>query len=468
MGGIRVALAVGLILLPWPAFAGEGGAGFDGAGKSLLWAVPFVGLLLSIAIMPLALPHIWHRYFGRITGFWALAFLVPCALNQGIASTAAILAHTLIEEYIPFLMLLAALFTVAGGISLRGGLGGTPASNTGMLALGALAAGFMGTTGASMLLLRPMIRANRERPYKVHVFVFFIFLVSNIGGALTPLGDPPLFLGFLQGINFTWFMFHMAGPMALCGALVLAVFYAIDSFHFRRNHETGPHLREGFAVKGWINVALLGAVLGAVVLRGVWKSGQDIVLLGTHLPLEGAVLLGLLAAITALSVRFTPMDIRVANEFGWAPMIEVAKLFAGIFVTIVPCIAILAAGPNGALAGLVETLNPGGVPQPWIYFWVTGVLSSFLDNAPSWLVLYFAAGGDPATMMGPLALTLTAISAGAVFMGANSYIGNAPNFMVKAICEEAGVRMPSFFAYCAWALLVLVPSFIVVTLVFFL
>jgi Na+/H+ antiporter NhaD/arsenite permease-like protein len=460
-------LALGVCL---PALAAEGAPHINGAGLSLLWALPFVGILLSIAIMPLAIPDLWHHHYGKISAAWALAFLVPALVLLGPATALYELLHVVLADYLPFIILLLALFTVAGGVSVRGTMVGTPALNTVMLLLGTLLAGFMGTTGAAMLMVRPLLSANHHRAYKVHVFVFFIFLVANIGGGLTPLGDPPLFLGFLKGVEFFWFTEHMFLPMLFAIAMVTSAFYLLDSYFYRQESvavQTERPKRETLTIEGFPNLVLLAGIIGAVLMSGVWRPGVAVTVY--HVPLEGQGLMrdALLLLITFLSLKVTRAATRAHNAFSWGPIIEVAKLFAGIFITIIPAIAILRAGMSGALAGLVALANPNGVPSDPIYFWLTGILSSFLDNAPTFLIFYNLAGGDAQQLMGPMASTLMAISAGAVFMGANTYIGNAPNFMVKAVVEHRGVKMPSFFGYMGWSCAVLIPTFLAMTWVFF-
>ncbi|WP_225785112.1 sodium:proton antiporter [Xenophilus sp. Marseille-Q4582] len=469
MHPIRARAALAALLLALPAMAQA--ADFDGASLSPLWAVPFAGILLSIALMPMLAPAFWHHHFGKVAAGWALAFLLPFAATFGVPMAGAQLVHALVAEYIPFIILLTALFTVAGGIYIRGNLHGSPALNTGLLATGAVLASFMGTTGASMLLIRPLIRANDNRRHKAHVVVFFIFIVSNIGGSLTPLGDPPLFLGFLKGVSFGWTVQHLWMETGFMLAALLAVFYVLDRFIFKEEGvlpvDPTPDTR-GIAFEGAHNFWLLGAIVALVLMSGLWKSGVSFDVYGTPVGLPGLVRDAGLVGVTLLSLRITSREVHAANQFSWAPMAEVAKLFAGIFLTIVPVIAMLRAGASGPFGAVVSLVTgPDGAPLPAMYFWATGLLSSFLDNAPTYLVFFNTAGGDPQVLMTALAPTLAAISAGAVFMGANSYIGNAPNLMVKAIAEDRGVRMPSFFGYMAWSCAVLVPLFVVLTFVFF-
>ena len=461
-----LACVLGLVA-PLAAHAAE----LDGRALSAWWGLPFAGVLLSIALFPLFAVRIWHHHYGKITAAWALAFFVPFVLVFGPGLAGASLVHALLAEYIPFIVLLTALFAVAGGIYIRGNLHGSPALNTAILAIGAVLASFMGTTGASMLLIRPLIRANDNRRHKAHVVVFFIFIVSNIGGSLTPLGDPPLFLGFLKGVEFFWTLRNILPETAFMLACLLVLFYGLDSWYYRREgvlpvDPTPDTPRLGF--DGGINFVLLLAVVVLVLMSGLWQSPVVFDVAGTPVPLPSLVRDIGLVGVTLLSLKLTAAKVHADNQFSWGPMAEVAKLFAGIFLTIIPVIAMLRAGVDGPFGAVVRAVTgPDGQPLPAMYFWATGLLSSFLDNAPTYLVFFNTAGGDPQQLMTVLAPTLAAVSAGAVFMGANSYIGNAPNLMVKAIAEERGVAMPSFFGYMAWSCAVLVPLFVVLTFIFF-
>ena len=454
--------------LPGMAMAAD----IDGSTLSVLWGVPFAGILLSIALMPLMAPIFWHHHFGKVAAAWGLVFLVPFAITFGAGVAGASLVHALVAEYIPFVILLTALFTVAGGIFIRGNLHGSPGLNTAILAIGAVLASLMGTTGASMLLIRPLIRANDNRRHTAHVVVFFIFIVSNAGGSLTPLGDPPLFLGFLKGVDFFWTVGHIFPETLFLVGTLLAIFFALDSWYYHRREEvlkadpTPDTPAIGF--DGKVNFVLLGAVVALVLVSGFWKSPVVFNLAGTEVGLPGIVRDVGLVIVTFLSLWLTPGKVHEDNQFGWGPMQEVAKLFAGIFLTIIPVIAMLKAGANGPFGAIIAAVTrPDGSPDPAMYFWATGILSSFLDNAPTYLVFFNTAGGDAATLMTTLAPTLAAISAGAVFMGANTYIGNAPNMMVKAIAEDRGVKMPSFFGYMLWSGGILVPLFVVMTFLWF-
>jgi Na+/H+ antiporter NhaD/arsenite permease-like protein len=446
-----------------------------------VWTViPFAGILLSIALCPLLVPHFWHNHFGKVSALWAVIFAVPFVYVYHGTAVHEIL-HIYLIDYIPFIILLWGLFTVAGGIVVGGSIKGTPIVNTIMLLIGTILASWVGTTGAAMVMIRPVLRANKNRIKKVHVICFFIFLVANVGGSLTPLGDPPLFLGFLHNVPFFWVTTGILPHMLLTAVILLALFFVVDTFYYRKEKDElkkiGPLEKEPIRIQGIFNFIFLGGIIGCVLMSGYWKAGHYN-LLGVHMEIQGTLRdLGILV-MGVLSLVLTPKPLREENEFSWFPIIEVAKLFAGIFMTIIPCLAILKAGSHGAMAGLIAV-----VKEPFHYFWVAGGLSSFLDNAPTYLTFFNLAlgklglseAGVPAALAAGTATAhpafisyLTAISAGSVFMGANTYIGNAPNFMVKSIAEEAGVNMPSFFGYMfKFSIPILIPIFIIVTFVFF-
>ena len=447
-------------------------ADFDGAQLTAVWGIPFAGILLCIALMPLLTPHFWHHHYGKVVAAWSLAFFIPFAVIFGANLAGENLVHALFAEYIPFIVLLTALYAVSGGIFIRGNLHGSPGLNTTILAIGAFLASFMGTTGASMLMIRPLIRANDNRKHVAHVVVFFIFIVSNAGGSLTPLGDPPLFLGFLKGVDFFWTLKHLFPQSLFLMGSLLAIFFVLDSWYYHKLEaiqtvDPTPDSRQiGF--DGKVNFVLLAGVVALVLMSGLWKSDVSFNVAGTDVGLPGLVRDAGLLLIILISLKLTPTQVHADNQFGWGPMQEVAKLFAGIFLTIIPVIAMLKAGVNGPFGAVVSAVtNPDGSPNVMMYFWISGLLSSFLDNAPTYLVFFNTAGGDAQVLMTTLAPTLAAISAGAVFMGANSYIGNAPNLMVKAIAEDRGIKMPSFFGYMAWSCCVLIPLFIVMTFIWF-
>ena len=460
-----------LLALPLTANA----SGFNAAELSLVWGLPFALILLSIATGPLLFAHTWHHHFGKITAGWTLLFLIPFTLVFGFSESIHLIAHAMVGEYIPFILLLLALYTISGGILVWGNLHGSPKLNTALLAIGTLLAPIMGTTGAAMLMIRPLLKANDNRKHNVHVVIFFIFLVANIGGGLTPLGDPPLFLGFLKGVDFMWTVQHMLAPVLISTVVLLTIFYIIDSRYFAKEGELlprdpSPDSEEGIKLFGKWNFVLLLCVIGAVLLSGMWKPqhpGFDI--LGTNYPLPNLVRDAILLVLTVVSLVITPKPVRAGNEFNFDPIAEVAKLFAGIFITISPVLAMLQAGEKGAFAGIISLVHDSaGQPINTMYFWMSGMLSAFLDNAPTYLVFFNMAGGDPHELMrGDLFHTLLAVSMGSVFMGALSYIGNAPNFMVKAIAEQRKVPMPSFFGYMAWSFGILIPLFLLHTLIFF-
>ena len=436
---------------------------------ALAWwsALPFVGLLLSIAVVPLVTPHYWES--NRNKAIVAALFSLPAAAclvgTLGAAGTHEL--HHKLLEYLSFITLLGALFVISGGVYVRGSLSGTPLMNTGLLALGALLASWIGTTGASVLLIRPLLRANEERTRKVHVVVFFIFIVSNCGGLLTPLGDPPLFLGFLKGVPFGW-TFGLWKEWLLVNGALLVIFQIWDQVVLDREEREEPGSlleevmeHEPLRIDGAQNFAFL---LGVVAV--IYASGSGIGTRGEPWPF--GVQESLMVALASAAYVTTPRALRTANGFSFGPILEVAVLFAGIFVTMAPALLLL----NANAAAL-------GIAKPWHFFWAAGTLSSFLDNAPTYLTFAATASGLEAIPLegrylaeylgrGPhAAAILAAISTGSVFMGANSYIGNGPNFMVKAIAEESGVRMPSFFGYMAYSVGILIPLFGIVTLVFF-
>ncbi len=401
--------------------------------------LPFAAMLLAIAVCPLWVPHWWESNRNKLIASAVLG--LPVLVFYG-ARHPATLVHTA-ADYVSFIVLLAGLFVISGGILLRGDLVATPATNTGFLALGGVLASFVGTTGASVLLVRPLLQTNSERTRVKHTVVFFIFIVSNVGGMLTPLGDPPLFLGYLAGVPFTW-TFRLWPQWGLMLVVLLAAFFLYDSVQFSREplaaiRSDRSHV-EPLRVLGGLNAAwLVGVVLAVAFLHAPWREL-------------------VIVALAAVSLKLTPQRIRRDNGFSAGPMIEVAVLFAGIFLTMIPALDLL------RLRG-----DELGVRAPWQFFWASGALSSFLDNAPTYLAFLALGQGLrlPGEIVGVPAAILAAISVGAVAMGANTYIGNAPNFMVKAIAEEAGVKMPSFFGYMLYSGTILIPLFVVVTLVFF-
>lgn len=443
----------------------------SGTNLSLLWCLPFAGILLSVAMCPLLMPRFWHQHYGKIIFVWGLLFFVPFIVNFGSEASLHLLSHAVFTEFIPFILLLLSLFIVSGGILVQGHLHGGPKLNVILLLIGTILASIMGTTGASMLLIRPLIRANRPRKHKVHIIVFFIFLVANIGGGLTPLGDPPLFLGFLHGVHFFWVTKHMFLPIFICSALLLIIFYIIDNHYFKQEiFEQVSVKKENNTIRlhGKRNLLLLASIIVTVLLSGIWKSTMTITFFKTTLSLSDMVRDILLILISIVSMVITPKQIRSSNQFHWEPIIEVAKLFLGIFITIFPVLTILRAGSKGALSFVTSLVhNHQHEPVNSVYFWLTGLLSAFLDNAPTYLVFFNLADGNAEVLMGPLSGTLLAISMGSVFMGALTYIGNAPNFMIKSIAAQQHIMLPSFFGYIKWSATILLPIFLIITFLFF-
>jgi Na+/H+ antiporter NhaD/arsenite permease-like protein len=450
-------------------------AGSEGAGEPLgavlpiWWALPFVGVLLSIALFPLFAPRFWHNHYPKVAAFWGIVVAAPLVIFHGDAAVHKLL-EVGISEYLPFIILLWALFTIAGGIHLKGTLSGTPATNTALLAIGTAIASWVGTTGAAMILIRTLLRANAWRRRKAHVVCFFIFLVCNVGGALTPLGDPPLFLGFLNGVPFFWTM-TLLPEMLFVSMPLLGLFFILDRRYYAREEPRKTREKLSLRVEGVHNLLFLAGVVGAVLMSGIWKPGS-VTVLGVEEQIQNLSRDALLILMGAASLLTTQMRIRTENEFTWGPIKEVAILFAGIFATIVPPLAILKAGEHGQLGALIRPLQ-----TPSHYYWITGSLSSFLDNAPSYLTFLNSALGkffsDLPAREGVHRLIieqsnyLRGISLGAVFFGATTYIGNAPNFMVKSIAEEAGVKMPTFFGFMLkYSLPLLLPLFALVTIIF--
>ena len=454
--------------------AGETGT----AVPSLLYCIPFAGILLCIALFPLVMPTWWEDHQAPVVLAWSLAFIVPFVMGFGAHHTAEVVLECIINDYLTFIVLLFGLFCVAGNITLEGDLAGSPRINVGLLLFGTLLSSWVGTTGASMLMVRPIIKMNSWRKRKRHIMIFFIFLISNIGGCLTPIGDPPLLMGFMRGVPFFWSLRRLP-ILAFNAAVLLFVFYHLDMRAYRKDIADGrkPDISKPgteIRIAGLHNLIFLAAIVVAVLLSGTLPSlplfrnadgtVRGIPILGeVTLTWPAVIEIAIILASAWLSFRTTSAKVRTENHFTWGAIKEVAILFIGIFITMQPALMILKA--NGASLGL---------DSPYQMFWATGALSSFLDNTPTYLVFLTTAGSlgfteGIATALGTVpAKMLVAISCGAVFMGANTYIGNAPNFMVKSISDENGVRMPSFFGYILWSLGFLIPVFILDTLIFFL
>ncbi|MBA3813747.1 MAG: sodium:proton antiporter [Alphaproteobacteria bacterium] len=437
--------------------------GLASQSLSFWWILPFGGMLGSLALMPLLAIHFWEAHYGKIAFGWSFITIAALLGIFGIPLVQTEILGTLFHHYLPFIIMIGALYTISGGIQIDVEASATPAVNTALLVIGTLLAGWIGTTGASMLLIRPMLHVNRKRSYRVHHMIFFIFLVANIGGALTPLGDPPLFLGFLNGVSFFWPTQHLILPMIVMVLPLLILFYGIDAYFVSKEGIVFKKIRPQLNIKGKLNGFLFLGVIGFVLLSGLWHPTHSLTLGGVPLELQNLLRDSGLVLLAILSWVLTPSAIHKANRFSWEPLKEVAKLFFGIFITVIPVIAILNAGPQGAMAPLVALVEVGGQPHNTMYFWLTGLLSSFLDNAPTYLVFFNMAGGDVSLLMSTLSQTLVAISLGSVFMGAMTYIGNTPNFMVKSIAEGHNISMPSFFAYMAWSLTLLLPLFLLLS-----
>lgn len=446
--------------------------------NSYLLCIPFAGLLLCIAVMPLLKPEWWEKNQAWAVIAWSLLFIIPSIVMNGTGSTVETVLECIINDYLTFIVLLFGLFCVSGNITLEGNLAGSPAVNALFLAFGTLLSSCIGTTGASMLLVRPMIKMNSWRKRKSQIMIFFIFMISNMGGTLTPIGDPPLLMGFMRGVPFFWSI-HLFPILLFNMALLLFIFFFVDRNRYRKDIAEGLHpdiSKPGVELKieGLHNIIFLVMIVAAVILSGTLPSlpaFQDAAgnVLGitifesVRLTYPAMIEIAIILLAAFLSFKTTNVKIRTQNHFTWGAIKEVAVLFIGIFVTMQPALAVLKEmGPNL------------GVSEPFEMFWATGLLSSFLDNTPTYLVFLTTAGtlgftSGIVTTVGTITVRiLMAISCGAVFMGANTYIGNAPNFMVKSISDENGIRMPSFFGYMGWSLAILVPVFIVDTLVFFL
>lgn len=448
-------------------------------GTASVWlCLPFAGLLLCIAILPLVKAEWWEAHQPHAVVFWSLLFLLPFAVLKGVGTAAETVLECIVNDYLTFIVLLFGLFCVSGNITMSGDLAGSPRINVGLLAFGTLLSSLIGTTGASMLMIRPIIKMNSWRHKKRHIVVFFIFMVSNMGGCLTPIGDPPLLMGFMRGVPFLWSL-HLLPLLIFNMFVLLFLFYWIDMRAYRADIARGlkPDIKKPgteIEIRGGHNLLYIAMIVAAVILSGALpglpafqnEAGgpRGIRIFGeVVLSFSSLIEIGMILLAAWLSFRTTDSTIRRENHFTWSAIKEVAVLFVGIFITMQPALMLLKA--NGARLGLTE---------PYQLFWVTGMLSSFLDNTPTYLVFLTTAGAlgftdGMVTSLGMVPVKLlTAISAGAVFMGANTYIGNAPNFMVKSIADENGIRMPSFFGYLVWSFGILVPVFLLDTLVFFL
>ena len=472
-------LLITLTALTTPALAAEAAAAAEAAVSIPLWmCLPFGALLLCIAIFPITAPLWWEKHQHWVVLVLSAAFLIAYGMLCGGKAAAETALECMVNDYLTFIVLLFGLFCVAGNITLVGDLAGSPRVNVALLLFGTFLSSLIGTTGASMLMVRPMIKMNAWRKRKRHIMVFFIFLISNIGGCLTPIGDPPLLMGFSRGIPFFWSL-KLLPVMLFNTVLLLTAFYFVDMNAYRKDIATGrkPDISKpgtDVHIDGLHNVIFLVAIVAAVILSGTLptlsafqnEAGQvlGIRIFGeVTLTWPSIIEMAIILLSALLSFKTTPVSVRKANHFTWGAIKEVAVLFVGIFITMQPALMIL------------KEYGPSlGLDSPFQMFWITGALSSFLDNTPTYLVFLTTAcslgfESGLVTTLGTIPETmLMAISCGAVFMGANSYIGNAPNFMVKAISDENGVRMPSFFGYLLWSLGFLGPVFLLDSLIFFL
>jgi Na+/H+ antiporter NhaD/arsenite permease-like protein len=444
-----------------------------------LWlCIPFAGLLLCIAVFPLVKEAWWEKNRPYAVIFWSLLFIIPFAVMFGAGEALETVLECIINDYLTFIVLLFGLFCVAGNITMEGDLAGSPRVNVLLLAVGTLLSSVIGTTGSSMLMVRPIIKMNSWRKRRSHIMVFFIFLVSNIGGCLTPIGDPPLLMGFSRGVPFFWSL-HLFPVLVVNMIVILTIFYWMDRRNYRKDIADGlmPDIsgpgNKIIRFEGLHNLIFIVMIIAAVILSGVLPdmamfqnaAGE---VLGIHifgevtLTIPSLIEVCIILVAALLSFKTTNPEIRKKNHFTWGAIQEVAVLFIGIFITMQPALMILKVmGPNL------------GITKPFQMFWITGALSSFLDNTPTYLVFLTTAGSmnfaqGIATTLGIIPQKmLLAISCGAVFMGANTYIGNAPNFMVKSISDENGIRMPSFFGYLFWSIRILIPVFLLDTVLFF-
>lgn len=444
-----------------------------------LWlCIPFAGLLLCIAVFPLVKEAWWEKNRPYAVIFWSLLFIIPFAVMFGAGEALETVLECIINDYLTFIVLLFGLFCVAGNITMEGDLAGSPRVNVLLLAVGTLLSSVIGTTGSSMLMVRPIIKMNSWRKRRSHIMVFFIFLVSNIGGCLTPIGDPPLLMGFSRGVPFFWSL-HLFPVLVVNMIVILTIFYWMDRRNYRKDIADGlmPDIsgpgNKIIRFEGLHNLIFIVMIIAAVILSGVLPdmamfqnaAGE---VLGIHifgevtLTIPSLIEVCIILVAALLSFKTTNPEIRKKNHFTWGAIQEVAVLFIGIFITMQPALKILKVmGPNL------------GITKPFQMFWITGALSSFLDNTPTYLVFLTTAGSmnfaqGIATTLGIIPQKmLLAISCGAVFMGANTYIGNAPNFMVKSISDENGIRMPSFFGYLFWSIRILIPVFLLDTVLFF-
>ncbi len=430
--------------------------------ENILWAIPFLGIIFSMSFLPLLAPKFFEKHGGVIPFGWTAVYLACVVWFFGFHELIPATFEPLLNDYVSFIIQISTLYIVAGGIFVDFPNGKGPVFNTMFLFFGSLLAGWIGTTGAAMLLIRPFLRANAQRKYKVHLMVFFIFLVANIGGAATPLGDPPLFIGFLKGVDFFWFIQHLAPFLFGTTFVLCGLFYAVDAILFKK--ETGKFAvnrdNASFVIKGTRNLFFLILVLLTVILCQFEGSFE---IAGKTYNYSSVLRNVILISIAMLSLKITHKNIREKNEFTFAPIREVAEFFVAIFITVAPILSILSKGENGSLAMIFNWIAPGGEFVLSKCFWASGLLSSVLDNAPTFLIFFHLASGNAAELMTTKASILTSFSISTVFMGALTYIGNAPNLMVRSISEHHGIKVPSFLGYMGWSIGILAPIFLVIS-----
>lgn len=437
----------------------------QGSDLSIWWALPFIGMLLSIATGPILFPKVWHHHYGKVSLFWLSLVGVGLVALLGFQSAQITLFEILLDDYIPFLILIGALYTINSGFYLEIRGHGGPLINAFVMLVGAIAANFIGTTGASLLFIQPLIRLNAGRKYKTHTVIFFIFIVCNIGGALTPIGDPPLFLGFLNGINFLWPLKNLWIPTVFVIGSLILIYMIMEAFfvHKEQNifsHKLHTEDLKKFHIQGKKNCLFLLIVIVSVVGSGLYQTNVHINILGCHRPLEHMLRDICIFLAAVFSYAISSQEVHRKNNFSWEPIEEIALIFAGIFITAVPVFAMLHAKENGVFASLVQVaFQENQQPNPGVFFWASGALSAFLDNAPTYLVFFHLAGGNPQLLMGEYSQVLSVISCASVYMGALTYIGNAPNFIIRNIAHKHHIEMPSFFGYMKWSCFILLPLF---------
>ena len=429
---------------------------------SVLWAIPFLGIIFSMSFVPLIAPKFWHKYSDATPFFWTALYLVGVCCVFGLRQTVIATVEPIASDYISFVVQIATLYIISGGIYMNFPRGQGPIFNVTLLFIGSVLAGWIGTTGAATLLIRPFLRANAKRKHKTHLMVFFIFLIANIGGAATPLGDPPLFIGFLNGIDFFWFIKHLYPVLFGTIFALCTIFFIVDLILFKK--DTGNYFVKRddaiFEIKGYRNLFFLIVVLFTVILcnfdGGFYIGGE-------FFHYSSLLRNFILIAVSFISIKTTPKIIREQNDFSYAPIIEIATLFVGIFITVTPIIHILHKGTEGSLAFIFNSITDNGEFILSRCFWISGLLSSILDNAPTFLIIFHLASGDAQVLMNAKASLLMSFSISTVFMGALTYIGNAPNLMVRSISQSFGVKVPSFLGYMVWSVGILIPLFFIIS-----